>query len=1089
MSPSIKTRPRPDALPLRIGIIIIPTDPYWIQALEAIIHTSQKIGDELVVLQPATSSEAFRSIPPEDLVDHVLAHGLDALICAIGSIPILQALIDEKLPVICLDEIDLRHPFLTVASSLYEGGKIAGEYIGQRLGGKGHALCINAGQEEILITGQSRLSGFYDGLRPYVGISADHIPAFWRYDQTYPALLAALKDYPRRIDAIFGVSDTLILAARDAGRKLGVINDQTVLVGLNGDPLALAAIAEGSLAATVDTTVENLGATAANLAHQAALGMPLPAVIPQQFQLITQENVASVATRKLTAIADIPTHMVGYNRQQEQDRLSQLETSMEITRQIGSLQERNRLAQVISQFVSQHYGYDWVRILRWSEADQKLVLFGGDISPASKQVPVGQDQLLCHAYQSNEIVFIPDTRASHRWPIGGEFDPIRARAVLPIQLGSKVIGVMDLQSARPVRQPSLEIVGLKLLASQLGIAIENTDLYLDALHAREAAERADQLKTRLLANVSHELRTPLNVILGYSQSALASPNPYGIDLPPELRRDLGRIYSSGEHLMRLINDLLDLSRAEIDELSLVPETIAPRTFLEEVFHSIADKASTKQVAWLINLPERLPLIQADPVRLRQILLNLLANARKFTTTGHILLGAEVEPPHLHIWVEDTGIGIPVDQQERIFEPFVTVEGLGRRSEGVGLGLAVTRRLVALHRGSMTLESQVGRGSTFHVYLPLPSLTGQPVAAPVTAQPVLLRISTQVGRTLDVDELRLPRGWRTANLCPGDNLDQVLAEVRPMALAWDMAHASSSEWMLVQQIRNHPQLCQLPFILFGREQEEECGSSVTGVVTKPLGGQTLADMIEALHPPEMSGSILIVDDDPQARALYQSIVARALPGYPIRVADGGPAAMAVLAHEIPALVILDLIMPEVDGFSVLEKMRADRRTCQVPVLVISGHILSAKDIQCLDHAQVVFQSKDILSEDETATGVRRVLLGEDVLPQPTSTLVKLAIAHIQQNHAQRLSRQQIANAIGVSEDYLGRIFQQELGLSPIEYLNRYRIKEAKVLLCHSYARITDIAAQVGFDDPAYFSRAFRKQVGLSPRAYRKQPAQL
>ena len=267
----------------------------------------------------------------------------------------------------------------------------------------------------------------------------------------------------------------------------------------------------------------------------------------------------------------------------------------------------------------------------------------------------------------------------------------------------------------------------------------------------------------------------------------------------------------------------------------------------------------------------------------------------------------------------------------------------------------------------------------------------------------------------------------------------------MALAWDMAHASPSDWMMVQQIRNHPQLCQLPFILFGQEQEEECGSSVTGVVTKPLGGQTLVDMIEALHPPEVSGSILIVDDDPQARALYQSIVARALPGYPIRVADGGPAAMAVLAHEIPALVILDLIMPEVDGFSVLAKMRADRRTCHVPVLVISGHILSAKDIQRLDHAQVVFQSKDILSEDETATGVRRVLLGEDMLPQPTSTLVKQTIAYIQQNYAQRLSRQQMANAIGVSEDYLGRIFQQELGLSPIEYLNRYRIKEAKVLL--------------------------------------------
>ena len=143
----------------------------------------------------------------------------------------------------------------------------------------------------------------------------------------------------------------------------------------------------------------------------------------------------------------------------------------------------------------------------------------------------------------------------------------------------------------------------------------------------------------------------------------------------------------------------------------------------------------------------------------------------------------------------------------------------------------------------------------------------------------------------------------------------------------------------------------------------------------------------------------------------------------------------------------------------------------------------------DFAQVVFQSKDILSQDETAAGLRRALLGDELLPQPTSTLVKQTIVYIQHNYAQHLARQQIAQAVGVSEDYLGRIFQQELGLSPIEYLNRYRIKEAKSLLSRTSASVTDIAAEVGFDDPAYFSRAFRKHVGLSPRAFREQPPSL
>jgi AraC-like DNA-binding protein len=412
--------------------------------------------------------------------------------------------------------------------------------------------------------------------------------------------------------------------------------------------------------------------------------------------------------------------------------------------------------------------------------------------------------------------------------------------------------------------------------------------------------------------------------------------------------------------------------------------------------------------------------------------------------------------------------------------------MGRRNEGIGLGLAVTRRLVALHRGSITLESQVGQesGSTFHVYLPLPSLSGQSVLLPAAAKPVLLMISSRPGSPASVNHLHLHGGWETRHIRSGDDLEQVLVKVQPAALAWDLEHAAPGDWGLIQQIRNQPALCQLPFILFGQEQDEKGVSGVTGVVTKPLKGQTLVEMIEALRPTVSTGPILIVDDDPQALALYQSIVAQALPGYPIRLADNGSVALAMLDQEIPALMILDLVMPEIDGFAVLAQMRANSRTCHVPVLVISGQVLSAEDLKRLDHAQVVFQSKDILSEKETAAGVYRLLRGDDRLPQPTSLLVKQTIAYLQQNYAERLTRQQVAKAVGVSEDYLGRIFLQELGLSPMEYLNRYRIKEAKVLLSQTCASVTDIADQVGFDDPAYFSRAFRKQVGVSPRAYRK-----
>src|SRR5581483_11783291 len=169
----------------------------------------------------------------------------------------------------------------------------------------------------------------------------------------------------------------------------------------------------------------------------------------------------------------------------------------------------------------------------------------------------------------------------------------------------------------------------------------------------------------------------------------------------------------------------DLSLAEINELDLFPEPIDTHKFLTEVFESMHESlASSDAVAWQLELPSQLPLIQADPVRLRQALLNLLSNARKYTSRGSITLGAAVIPPQLQLWIADTGVGIPVDLQERIFEPFVTSVQSPHRPDGVGLGLSLTRRLVALHGGTMSLESRPGQGSTFHVYLPLPSLAGR-----------------------------------------------------------------------------------------------------------------------------------------------------------------------------------------------------------------------------------------------------------------------------------------------------------------------------------------------------------------------------
>jgi signal transduction histidine kinase/AraC-like DNA-binding protein/ABC-type sugar transport system substrate-binding protein len=1074
---------------VRIGSRVGSADPFWVQVREAVHQRAQQLPIELLSID--IDQAALAGEEPIGLVEELLAHDLDALICTYLGERLAYRLLDCGLPIVHLTETDIRHRLFVSPLGFYDIAQMVGAYLAERLNGRGQILAVGGLMAERGEDGRSRLAGIRDALRAYPQITLRHIPSTWRYERAYPQIEAALRQLDGPIDAIFGLSDSLALAARDAGRALGRIDSHTLIVGINGDPLALAAIADGSMAATVETSAADFGNQAVDLAYQAALGQPLPAHFSYKPRLVTAQNVAEVAMQKLIAIADLPNRLVGVNRQQEQRRLTQLETSLEINRRAGSLLNRKQLSHELADLIRTSYGYDQVQLFLWSAREQVLILEQPERwQGAAVRIPLAEAGLLGQALVRNEPIFIPDTRRSHRFPPDPHWPDTRSRVVVPIRLGGTTLGLLDLHSRQSTQHTHQELVGLQSLADQLGIAMRNAELYDEALQARAAAEKADRLKTRLLANVSHELRTPLNVIVGYSQAALAVPNPYGCELPEALVQDLQHIYHSGEHLIRLINDLLDLSRAEIDELDLFPEAIDTRPFLTDVFHSMASSGAAQDgVTWRLELPDRLPLIQADPVRLRQILFNLLSNARKFTAQGEIVLGAEVAPPHLHLWVRDTGVGIPIDQQERIFEPFVTGDQAVRRQEGVGLGLSITRRLVALHGGSMTLESQPGQGSTFHVYLPLPTLHGQPASAPPTACPALLLISACEQPAAAIAELSRRRGLAICRLQAGDDPLALLARVQPAALAWDLAHSHPGDWGLIEKIRSHPQFCRLPLILYGQDPgaAPELALGVTNILTKPLSGKTLVEMIDAVRRAEPSGLILIVDDDPQARALYRDLVVAEFPGYAVRTAEDGAAALAILEHDTPSLVILDLMMPQIDGFAVLEYMRAHERTRPVPVLVMSGRMLAYEEIERLNHALVAFQSKEILTRAETVASVRRVLMGTDLLPQHTSALVKRAVAYIQQHHARDLSRQDIAAAVGVSKNYLSQIFHQELGISPWEYLNRYRIKQAKELLRRTDARITEVAAQVGFADLAYFSRVFRKHVGASPRTYRERPS--
>jgi AraC-like DNA-binding protein/ActR/RegA family two-component response regulator len=605
--------------------------------------------------------------------------------------------------------------------------------------------------------------------------------------------------------------------------------------------------------------------------------------------------------------------------------------------------------------------------------------------------------------------------------------------------------------------------------------------------ARRIAENANQLKTRFLANVSHELRTPLQIIIGLADTSLDMPELQKAN--PQLCQNVQHIQQSGMHLSRLIDDLLDLSRAEINALDLYPETLDVHGLLTNSFQSLRDSYNTSRaVGWHVALPERLPLIQADPVRLRQIVFNLLSNAARYTERGAITLGATVEPPFLHIWVADTGSGIALDQQERIFEPFASDHSRGR-PRGVGLGLSITRRLVALHEGLLTLESRPGHGSTFHVYMPLPDLQGKPARAPDAAEPVLLLIG---GQALLAPEIRALAGQQRLPLRRPRSLSELqtlLEAAQPVGILWDLAHPSADDGQMMALLRANPRFSTLPLLVFGQAQGDvpDLAMGVTEFVIKPISEATLQQSLQniSIEPPTVDRPLLIVDDDQQARSSYRALLAHMYPQHTIVEAVDGRMALNLLEQLCPSLIILDLVMPQVDGFDVLDAIRANPAIRHIPVMVLSGRLLSPADVQRLRHPQVVFQTKTLLSEPELTAQVERSLTGEGQLALGTSIFVKQAIAYMHQHYQRSFARRDIAAAVGINERYLTDIFHQELGLSPWEYLSRFRMVQAKALLRSSEATIEAIAAQVGFEDASYFRRAFRKIEGMSPSAYRER----
>lgn len=978
-----------------IGVSIGDDDWYWQQVYKGMQQHSSELPINLVSLDH--SDFGLSTVPGEELIDWLeqqSIHELDALICLNVSTHVAwYRILDRDLPIISLTETDILHPLLSAPSGLDEIAREIGSVIATQLNGHGTVL-VAGGLMDLGEAGRSRLAGLRLSLQSHPDIRLHHAPSLWGYREAYAQIYPALLRLDTAIDAIVGLNDPVALLARDAATTLDLLHEGTFVFGMGSYPEALAALNRRHMTATIDLFAVQFGQQVIDIAFRAVQRQPFPNRFPYQAHFVTAlQQATSVQEKKeMRHFLHFPP-VLPHAAKQNQHQLNSFELNRVINCLIGTIVKRSQLMHGIAHLIRANYGYDHVQILRWLADEEMLIL---EQQAAEVRIPLGEAHVLAQAIKYKVPIFIIDAQQSERFTPDPSWLETRTRIIIPIFLGDTLLGLLDIHSLDIREHTIKDLKDLEYIAERIGFSMHSVALYHEALesrsiaqHAQEQAEQANRLKTRLLANVSHEFRTPLNSILNYTQSMLFNSSTIVNNSSSTFQQDLQHIVGNTQHLARLINDLLDLSRAEIDELTLVPEAISTRAFLTEVFYTLApDNENAVDVHWELALPDQLPVIEADPLRLRQVLLNLLDNARKFTDSGRIVFGAEVVPPSIHLWIQDTGCGIAHDQQERIFEPFVTGEQSKGRAQGVGLGLAITRRLIALHNGVLRLASEPGSGSTFHVYLPLSARNASAVHIP----------------------------------------------------------------------------------------------GMTNILTKPVDQLTFVQMIEAITSPTAAGSLLIVDDDSETRELYQQLAAQSFPDYTIYTAHDGATALMMLEEVVPSLVILDLTLPDIDGFALLTHLRSREQTRMVPVLVMSGRDLTREDVQRLDHAHVIFQNKDLLSPHEMTALLKHTLSDTKLVPQ-TSVLIKRFIAYLQHHYSSDLSLKEMADTIGVSERHLERIVQQELTMSPTEYLKRYRIKQARKLLRATNSSITAIAKQVGFDDSSYFGRVFRQYTGYSPRDYR------
>jgi signal transduction histidine kinase/CheY-like chemotaxis protein len=783
--------------------------------------------------------------------------------------------------------------------------------------------------------------------------------------------------------------DTEIIGSYSVGgayQESGIKLDPSMVSFIDfrsAEPKVFVDLGESDIPANTQGLFKNLGIKSGAIFPLQSGGNPVGLLISSSKRSgeITPENIHTLQIVSNSIAVAIERQRLLFEAQR---RALELQTAAEIARDTTSTLSLEILLNRIVNLVKERFNLYHVSIYLLDDTNEYALIqeatgsAGQELKKRNYRLGVGSKSVIGKCSAIGETVIVNDSAHSDIFFPNPLLPDTQSELGLPLKISGKVIGAIDLQAREPNAFTEEEIAILQILSDQISVAIDNAKAYAVSQKAVEEMRELDRVKNQFLSNMSHELRTPLNSVIGFSRVILK-----GIDGPINdvQQQDITAIYNSGMHLLNMINEILDLSKIDAGKMELQIEDVNLSDVINSAITNTSGLLKDKPIELVQKVPANLPIVKADEIRISQVLINLISNAIKFTEKGSITVEASIakstdNKPEMLITVTDTGMGIALADQAKLFQRFSQVDDSPtRKTGGTGLGLSICRSLVELHGGRIGLQSsEVGKGSSFYFTLPMPDyIPAYDLSQPVQSTNIILSIDDDPQVISLYDRFLKTQGFEVIPLTDPSKAIERAKELKPFAITLDVMMPQKDGWQVLKELKQNLETRDIPILICSILQEEEKGYTLgaSEYLVKPFLQDDLVNAIQRLNKDGSVHEILIIDDDEDDLRLIQKML-ESETSIHLTTAPGGVEALSTLETLTPDVIIMDLFMPRVNGFDLLEKFRAEVRLDRIPVIILTGADLDLEQQKQITEMSKLMLSKSALNESELLKSIQQAL---------------------------------------------------------------------------------------------------------------------